>query len=48
MANHINLFVYLQRLMGVSGLRIYAIMLSSSEISVTHYAICSDAPAGPI
>ena len=36
MANHMNLFVYSQRLMGVSKLRIYVIMLPSSDSWVTH------------
>ena len=30
-------FVYLQRLRGVSGLRLYSIMLPSSDFLITHW-----------
>ena len=34
MANHVNLFVYSQKLKGVSKLRIYVIMVPSSDSRV--------------
>ena len=36
MANHVNLFVYSQKLKGVSKLRIYVIMVPSSDSWVAH------------